>query len=300
MPVHRVPGGWRWGNHGKVFRSKVEAERQAAAIYASGYREDARARADLHRALSASKRAESSYVLALQTIMRRTHASVLKHVGAPARADAAGDDSDARFLRRLFRFQEPEVQTAFDFMAGVVSKKSVEGARVVGIHAGDVPGLGAVIAEARARNVKLIQGATQDFLDQVRQTLEENEGKTSDEIAEALQERVGVSKSRGQLIARTETLRLNSNIAQHRQRAAGITQYKWSTSLDERVRPGHRELEGQVFSWDDPPDTGDGNRNHPGEDFQCRCAPIPVIASLEEPAEAEAAEEEPFAAAAEE
>ena len=39
MPVHRVPGGYQWGKTGKVYPTKAQAEAQARAIYASGYRE---------------------------------------------------------------------------------------------------------------------------------------------------------------------------------------------------------------------------------------------------------------------
>lgn len=39
MPVQKVPGGWRWGQSGKVYPTKAQAEAQARAIYASGYRE---------------------------------------------------------------------------------------------------------------------------------------------------------------------------------------------------------------------------------------------------------------------
>lgn len=38
MPVHRVKGGWRWGNHGKVYSSKAAAERQGRAAFVHGYR----------------------------------------------------------------------------------------------------------------------------------------------------------------------------------------------------------------------------------------------------------------------
>ena len=38
MPVHKVAGGWQWGNHGKVYKRKADAERQGRAAYASGYR----------------------------------------------------------------------------------------------------------------------------------------------------------------------------------------------------------------------------------------------------------------------
>jgi hypothetical protein len=40
MPVHKVKGGYKWGRHGKVYKNKAGAERQARAIYASGYRGD--------------------------------------------------------------------------------------------------------------------------------------------------------------------------------------------------------------------------------------------------------------------
>jgi len=37
MPVHKVKGGWKWGKSGKICKNKKDAERQAKAIYASGY-----------------------------------------------------------------------------------------------------------------------------------------------------------------------------------------------------------------------------------------------------------------------
>jgi len=39
MPVRKVPGGYKWGSKGKVYKTRAGAERQAAAAYASGYRE---------------------------------------------------------------------------------------------------------------------------------------------------------------------------------------------------------------------------------------------------------------------
>ena len=38
MPVMKVKGGYRWGQSGKVYKTKAEAEKQARAIYASGYK----------------------------------------------------------------------------------------------------------------------------------------------------------------------------------------------------------------------------------------------------------------------
>jgi len=45
MPVHKSGSGWKWGKSGKLYKgsgAKSRAEAQARAIYASGYREEAR------------------------------------------------------------------------------------------------------------------------------------------------------------------------------------------------------------------------------------------------------------------
>lgn len=43
MPIHscKLPGGgsgYMWGNHGKCFKSRKQAQRQAAAAFANGYK----------------------------------------------------------------------------------------------------------------------------------------------------------------------------------------------------------------------------------------------------------------------
>lgn len=35
MPVQKVKGGYRWGNTGKVYKSKADAEKQGRAVQAS-------------------------------------------------------------------------------------------------------------------------------------------------------------------------------------------------------------------------------------------------------------------------
>ena len=37
MPIRKVKGGYKWGSKGKVYKNRKDAERQAAAAYASGY-----------------------------------------------------------------------------------------------------------------------------------------------------------------------------------------------------------------------------------------------------------------------
>jgi len=38
VPVRKVKGGYKWGSSGKVYKRKSDAEKQARAIYASGYK----------------------------------------------------------------------------------------------------------------------------------------------------------------------------------------------------------------------------------------------------------------------
>jgi uncharacterized protein len=38
MPVRKVRGGFKWGTHGKVYKTKAGAQRQARAAHASGYK----------------------------------------------------------------------------------------------------------------------------------------------------------------------------------------------------------------------------------------------------------------------
>ena len=66
----------------------------------------------------------------------------------------------------------------------------------------------------------------------------------------------------------------NGKLTEISQREAGNTHYIWHTQADELVRNSHAPNHGQVFAWDNPPPTG-----HPGEDYNCRCTPIPFAPS---------------------
>lgn len=55
------------------------------------------------------------------------------------------------------------------------------------------------------------------------------------------------------------------------------THYVWRTRRDERVRSSHREFDGHLIAWDDPPEVG-----HPGHEPNCRCVAIPYVRSRTE------------------
>lgn len=130
-----------------------------------------------------------------------------------------------------------------------------------------------------SENVELIKTVPIQSLSRIKEVVYQNymNGQTATNIVKELQRQYGMSKSHARLIARDQTAKLNSDIAEHQQRDAGVERYKWSGSMDRRERESHRRLEGKIFSWNEPPETDGGRHCHPGKDFQCRCCAIPVF-----------------------
>jgi SPP1 gp7 family putative phage head morphogenesis protein len=142
------------------------------------------------------------------------------------------------------------------------------------------------------RNVNLIQSVAYEQLGQMEDLVADaTTGQVRVEsLADDIMERFEVTESRANLIARDQTLKANANLTQLRQQQVGVTRYVWTCSGDERVRgrPGgkwadsdsdHWSLDGTVQEWTNPPITNPktGARNHPGEDYQCRCTATPVV-----------------------
>lgn len=132
-----------------------------------------------------------------------------------------------------------------------------------------------------SENVGLIKTIPQDSLESMRNIVLEGvrSGRTIPNIVKAVQNAYNVDKRHARLIARDQIAKLNSDIAEQQQTDAGVKEYIWSTSGDQRVRPSHKKLDGKRFRWDDPPivDERTGRRCHPGRDYQCRCVALPVF-----------------------
>lgn len=140
-----------------------------------------------------------------------------------------------------------------------------------------------------ADNVSQIKSIPQNTLDDMHEIIRNGfvEGRPSREVAKDIQAKYNVSKRHAQLLARDQIATLNAQINRHQQEDAGITKYIWSDSNDIAVRECHRALDGKVFEWSDPPEMWyrtkskgivmTGRKCHPGEDYCCRCVPIPVF-----------------------
>lgn len=138
-----------------------------------------------------------------------------------------------------------------------------------------------IIADEWSENLDLyIKGFLDDNVSELRELVYDNteRGQRAENLVKSIESRYSVTKSKAKFLARQETSLLMSKMRETRYKDAGIQKYKWSTSNDVRVRPRHKDLDGEVFFWDSPPIVDNkGNRKHPGEDFNCRCLAIPII-----------------------
>lgn len=98
------------------------------------------------------------------------------------------------------------------------------------------------------------------------------------EISEMIMASGHVTKSRANLIARTEVARTASLVTQSRAEHVGSVGYIWRSVGDSDVRPIHQKLNGTFHRWTEPPVSGErGERAHAGQIYNCRCYPEPVL-----------------------
>lgn len=105
------------------------------------------------------------------------------------------------------------------------------------------------------------------------------QGKRVEDIEAIIDDRFASMTSNAELIARDQIGKLNGQLTEMVQTEMGLSRYRWRGVGDERERSSHRDLEGDVFSWSDPPIV-DGEAVHPGQAIQCRCYPEPVMEDL--------------------
>lgn len=102
------------------------------------------------------------------------------------------------------------------------------------------------------------------------------------DVSRNIQNRTNVGMNKAMRIARTEAHRVNAKAcldAQHKAKGAGANIVKqWCSTLDDRTRPSHQMLDGQIRELDEPFTTSDGLEAQypsgfgvPWEDINCRC-----------------------------
>ena len=105
------------------------------------------------------------------------------------------------------------------------------------------------------------------------------EGKSVKSLEEYLIKQFGVSQTKARFLARNETAIATTSYLVSKYQSEGFTKFKWHTTLDGRERELHKELNNQIFRFDNPPiiDQRTGERGLPGQTYNCRCtfSPIP-------------------------
>jgi SPP1 gp7 family putative phage head morphogenesis protein len=119
---------------------------------------------------------------------------------------------------------------------------------------------------------KLIKSVQREHLDKISLAIKRGlrEGRLHKDIVRDIRQMTDTSKRRSQLIARNAPLQYSGALTKHHQMSAGIKQYRWQTSGDERVRASHRSRNGKVYNWE-------GSGPHPRSEVNCRCDAVPVL-----------------------
>lgn len=226
-------------------------------------------KAAAHRAETAVRilaaRARTEFVpLWRQHVVQPAITKALARAAGHTRADAMPDNTPPQPLYSWFVNQQARIVTS--------QARLQQG--TLGIKAdAHSPRVQAALAKGRDDARDLIASASKDLDADLDAVLldPDNFGLRVEELRDMLLERGGVSESRAELIARDQTLKTNAAVARAGHEDAGFTHFAWSTAMDERVRPEHEILEGQVFSYAEGSPEG-----LPGDPVNCRCVALPV------------------------
>lgn len=139
--------------------------------------------------------------------------------------------------------------------------------------------VGAVTRALLADQVTLIKSLPIEAAERVHRlaTAAAHEGGRADAISREIVRTGLVTRSRADLIARTETSRAQTAFTRARAEALGSEQFIWRTARDANVRDGHKDQEGKVFRWNNPPKTDSLPAYLPGCGPNCRCWAEPVF-----------------------
>lgn len=256
------------------------------------------------RPLVISPKAENRYALALRAEalrISRTVEAAFKPWLARLRAEEEGAKQDAiekapalkdaksiiGRLRKQLRVDEKPAGRMVDEVTGLhldaLNKLVSPVTAGIPIWRGTSLADKAVLGTAFKENVRLIKSIPGHLLTEVEEMISEHlaDNARVETIAKGLQNRYEISQRRAETIARTETSKLSAQLTEQRATNAGISEYTWRTSLDERVRDSHKAMEGRVCQFDDPPTPpGEAEPVNPGESYNCRCTAEPKVDDL--------------------
>jgi len=114
-------------------------------------------------------------------------------------------------------------------------------------------------------NLNLIKNVRHEVIPKLKSQVTNafQNGIRASELQEQIQKITGYTEYRAKLIARDQIGKLYGQMNRQCSTDLGLESYIWRTSGDERVRPRHRQLDGETRRWDEG--------IIPGEEIRCRC-----------------------------
>lgn len=237
--------------------------------------------------------AERAYLKALRMVLREmareTRENIVPLAVAEMQANRAMmSDADRSWFRRLLEMSIDLAISAEGMVGRILgleaerhTERFMETAkRAMGVDLVAVvrrEDLGDYLTAAGLRNASLIKGLADDTVKRVQQTVTNAviNGRSAADLRKDLTRQFQFSDRRARLIARDQIAKTNSDLNRIRHQQAGVTEYTWRTSADERVRPRHRDLEGKVYKYGEP--TGAEEGLPPGQPIQCRCIAQAIV-----------------------
>lgn len=236
-----------------------------------------------HERFATAQKLEMEYMRSLRQLARQVD-NIVKGMAREGKLRDAMAVQQA--LRKYAEAIEPWAQSVAEKMLVKIAKKDeaawVQMGRDIGRELrkelNDAP-TGDFLRQMLSEQVHLITSLPLEAAKRVHElTIEaQMDSSRADEIAKKILETGDVTKSRAQLIARTEVARTASGLTMARAKHVGSTHYIWRTSRDGTVRESHRHMEGKVIPWDTPPKLEDGTQTHAGMIYNCRCWAEPLL-----------------------
>jgi SPP1 gp7 family putative phage head morphogenesis protein len=208
-------------------------------------------------------------------------------------ATARIEEKTKKFVDALSKFDTEKIaeklkaKGLFDASLTKTQKKVKRSLSVIGVEPELSEDQKNLIATEYTTNLqKNIKGWLDEEIVRMRTKVQEltMSGIRYENLVQPLKDAYGVSLEKATFWARQENNLMVAKYRESRMKDAGVETYEWRTvagSPLHPVRDSHKALDGKIFSWDNPPiTTAPGKtqrRNHPGEDYNCRCIAIPVI-----------------------
>jgi len=205
-------------------------------------------------------------------------------------AEARFEQTARRIDRKLDELLSAEIadklkiEELFDRTIWRVEKRFEDSVKNIEVAAKMTPDRARRISAEYSENMKLyIKDWTEKEIVTLRKKVSEStfKGVRYESMIATIQKSYGVSQSKAKFLARQETSLLRTKYVETRYQEAGVNSYRWQTVLGtpaHPVRPMHKALNGKIFTWDNPPVTSeDGQRNNPGQDYNCRCVAVPMV-----------------------